>query len=158
MVECLTPLLLISEVRGSNLSPETGYPDRGILWFSWVPPGPIKIFRAYFCHKNSALDILVKKSRTDLILQWMILNSVVDCRLTQNRLVNCVCTNIHSSSYLKRCSYLRLWNTNNCVLREKFGFPPNCNITSLCFLTHYKVKVYRRNSEEQFVAAATVRI
>jgi hypothetical protein len=27
------------EVPGSNIGPETGYPDWGSLWFSWVPPG-----------------------------------------------------------------------------------------------------------------------
>jgi hypothetical protein len=32
-------LLYIRDVPGSNLGPETGCPDRGLSWFSSVPPG-----------------------------------------------------------------------------------------------------------------------
>jgi hypothetical protein len=39
VVEWLTPLLSMREVPGSNRDPETGHPDRGISWFSSVPPG-----------------------------------------------------------------------------------------------------------------------
>jgi hypothetical protein len=38
-VEWLTLFLRISEVPGSNLDPETGYPDLRFSWFSSVPPG-----------------------------------------------------------------------------------------------------------------------
>jgi hypothetical protein len=38
MVEWLTLLIRIREVRGSNLSLETGYPNSGFRGFS-VPPG-----------------------------------------------------------------------------------------------------------------------
>jgi hypothetical protein len=37
VVEWPTILLRVREVPGSNLGPETGYPD---LWFSWVSPVP----------------------------------------------------------------------------------------------------------------------
>jgi hypothetical protein len=36
VVEWLTLLLRIWEVLGSNLGPETGYPDLGFSWFSSV--------------------------------------------------------------------------------------------------------------------------
>jgi hypothetical protein len=39
LVRWLTFLLRTREVPGSNLGPETGYPDWGISWLSSVPPG-----------------------------------------------------------------------------------------------------------------------
>jgi hypothetical protein len=39
VVEWLILLLRIREVLGSNFGPETACPDRGVLWFSSVPPG-----------------------------------------------------------------------------------------------------------------------
>jgi hypothetical protein len=39
VVEWLTLLLCIQEVPGSNLNPETGYPDWGFSWFSSIPTG-----------------------------------------------------------------------------------------------------------------------
>jgi hypothetical protein len=39
VVGCLTLLPYIREVPGSDLSPETGYPDWDFSWFSAVPPG-----------------------------------------------------------------------------------------------------------------------
>jgi hypothetical protein len=39
VVEWLTLLLRIREVPGSNLSPETAYPESGSWWFSSDPPG-----------------------------------------------------------------------------------------------------------------------
>jgi hypothetical protein len=38
-VEWLTHLFRIREVPGSNLGPDTGYPDWGFSWFSSVLPG-----------------------------------------------------------------------------------------------------------------------
>jgi hypothetical protein len=53
MVEWLTPLLHVWEVLGSNLGPETDYPDWGFLLFSSVPPdecqvGTLKSGRDHF--------------------------------------------------------------------------------------------------------------
>jgi hypothetical protein len=36
--EWLAILLCIRQVSGSNLSPETSYPDSGFSWFFKVPP------------------------------------------------------------------------------------------------------------------------
>jgi hypothetical protein len=41
VVEWLTLLLCIQEVLGSNLGPETGYPDCGFSWFSSVLTGKL---------------------------------------------------------------------------------------------------------------------
>jgi hypothetical protein len=38
VVDRLTLLLRIREVPGSNLGPETGYPESGRSWFSSIPP------------------------------------------------------------------------------------------------------------------------
>jgi hypothetical protein len=38
-IEWLTLLLRIRRVQGSNLVPQTGYPDSGFPWFSSVSPG-----------------------------------------------------------------------------------------------------------------------
>jgi hypothetical protein len=38
VVEWLKLLLLIREVPGSNLCPNTSYPDRGVSWFYSAPP------------------------------------------------------------------------------------------------------------------------
>jgi hypothetical protein len=51
-VEWLTVLLCILNVPGSNLGPETGYPDWFFLWLSPVPTGKCSDSRAKLRHEN----------------------------------------------------------------------------------------------------------